>query len=217
MAVASDARAGLQHSLRRGWLRIFLMVSVPLALVAVAGYWYLTSGRYAGTDDAYVQADMVQVSADVAGRVVKVEVADNQPVTAGQVLFRLDDSNYRIALAHAEAMLAAARLQIEGLRATYRQKLAEQKEAQDTLAYQQREFERQERLFADHVTSHRPVSTRRATPSTWRASKAPRPSSRSPTRWPRWAAMPTSAPRIIRWCSRRRRRSIRRSSISPTP
>jgi membrane fusion protein, multidrug efflux system len=153
MSVATDARASLQHSLRRGWLRIFLMVSVPLALVVVAGYWYLTSGRYAGTDDAYVQADMVSISADVAGRVVKVEVADNQPVTSGQVLFRLDDRNYRIALARAEAQLAAARLQIDGLRATYRQKLAEFKQAQDTLAYQQREFERQQRLFADHVTS----------------------------------------------------------------
>ncbi|HXQ51717.1 MAG TPA: HlyD family secretion protein [Stellaceae bacterium] len=153
MAVASDSRAGLQQRLRRGWLRRVLMYSVPALLLAGAGYWYLLGGRYAETDDAYVQADTVSISADVAGRVVAVEVADNQPVNVGQVLFRLDDNNYRIALDHAQAMLASARLQIDGLRASYRQKLAEQKQAQDTQAYQQREYDRQQQLFAEHVTS----------------------------------------------------------------
>ena len=161
MAVASDTRAGRQQGLRRGWLRYVLMVAVPLALVLGAGYWWLTSGRYAETDDAYVEADMVQVSADVAARVVKVEVRDNQPVKAGQVLFRLDDGNYRIALDRAAAQLDAAKLQIDGLRATYREKLAEQKQAQDTLAYEQREFDRQERLLADHVTSQSSVDAAR--------------------------------------------------------
>ncbi len=161
MVVASDTRVGQQQAVRRGWLRYALMVVVPLALVLGAGYWWLTSGRYAETDDAYVQADMVQISADVAGRVVKVEVGDNQPVKAGQVLFRIDDRNYVIALDHAAAQLDAAKLQIDGLRATYRQKLAELKQAQDTLAYQQREFDRQERLFADHVTSQSSVDAAR--------------------------------------------------------
>jgi membrane fusion protein (multidrug efflux system) len=157
MAVASDTRSGLQATLRRGWLKRTLMFSVPAVLIVVAGYWWLTSGRYASTDDAYVQADMVQVSADVAGRVVQVEVGDNQPVKAGQVLFRLDDGSYRIALDHAQAMLAAARLQVDGLRATYRQHLAELKQAQDTLAYQQVEFDRQQKLFAEHVSSQQSV------------------------------------------------------------
>jgi membrane fusion protein (multidrug efflux system) len=161
MAVASDTRTGVRATLRRGWLKRTLMISVPLVLVLVAGYWWLTSGRYVSTDDAYVQADMVQVSADVAGRVVKVEVADNQRVKTGQVLFRLDDGSYRIALEHAQAMLASARLQIEGLRATYRQKLAEQKQAQDTLAYQQREYDRQNKLFAEHVSSQQSVDAAR--------------------------------------------------------
>jgi membrane fusion protein, multidrug efflux system len=150
-AIASDTRASVQP--RRKWLRYVLMISVPLLLVLGAGYWWVTSGRYAETDDAYVQADMVQVSADVAGRVVKVEVGDNQPVKTGQVMFRLDDSNYRIALDHAQAMLAAARLQVEGYRATYREKLSDLKAAQDTLAYQQTEFDRQQRLFGEHLSS----------------------------------------------------------------
>ncbi len=159
MAVATDAsassvqRAHAAPRLPKQRLALDGSLAVPAAIVAGAGYWWLTSGRYVSTDDSYVQADMVQVSADVAGRVVKVEVGDNQPVKTGQVLFRLDDANFRIALDHAQAMLAAARLQIDGLRATYREKLAEQKQAQDTLAYQQREFDRQDKLLAEHVSS----------------------------------------------------------------
>jgi membrane fusion protein, multidrug efflux system len=141
---------------RRGWLggflRYALMLVVPLALLAGAGYWYLLGGRYVSTDDAYVQADMVSISADVSARVVEVAVHDNQKVTAGQLLFRLDDSTFRIARDRAKAQLASARLQVDSLRATYRQKLSDLKAAQDTLAYQQHELERQRALLASHVT-----------------------------------------------------------------
>jgi membrane fusion protein, multidrug efflux system len=152
MAVATETRAGGQ-AVRRNWVRIALMLSVPVAMLLGAGYWYLHAGRWADTDDAYVQADLVQVSADVPGRVVAVEVKNNEPVKAGQVLFRIDDSNYRIALDRAEAQLAAAKLQVDALRATYRQKLAQLKQAQDTEAYEQREFDRQQQLLAEHVAS----------------------------------------------------------------
>ena len=153
MSVAADTRGTWQKTLRRGWLRLFLMLSVPVLLVIVAGYYYLLSGRYSSTDDAYVQSGVVSVSSDVAARVVQVDVHDNEMVEPGQILFHLDDSNYRIALQHAQAQLASARLQVDGLRATYRGKLAEQKQAQDTLAYQDREFNRQQQLLAEHVTS----------------------------------------------------------------
>ncbi len=146
----SDTRGRLGSRL---WVRWILMASVPLALVGIAAYLYLTAGRYASTDDAYVKADKISISADVGARVVAVEVKDNQPVKAGQVLFRLDDSSYRIALERAEAQLASARLQVDGLRATYFQRAADLKAAQDTLAYQQREMERQQQLLATHVTT----------------------------------------------------------------
>jgi membrane fusion protein (multidrug efflux system) len=74
-------------------------------------------------------------------------------VTQGQVLFRLDDRPYRTAVEHAQAQLANTRLQIEGLRATYRQRQADLAAAQDMLTYQRREFERQRQLLESHVTS----------------------------------------------------------------
>jgi membrane fusion protein, multidrug efflux system len=153
MAVAADTRSGAARRPRRAWVRYALMASLPLALGFAAGYFYLLAGRIADTDDAYVQSNMVQLSADVAGRVVEVDVHDNEHVMPGRVLFKIDDRNYRIAVDQAKAELASARLQVDGLRAAYREKLATLKEVQDTRTYQEHEFARQQSLLAEHVTS----------------------------------------------------------------
>jgi membrane fusion protein, multidrug efflux system len=137
-------------------LRLPLMIAGPVVVLLAATWWYLTSGRYVSTDDAYVQAARTMVSADVSGRVVAVEIHDNQRVSRGQVLFQLDDKTYRIAVAEAKAELAAARLQVRALQATYGQKLADLKAAEETLAYQQREHDRQRQLLA---TGNAPRST----------------------------------------------------------
>jgi len=119
--------------------RLPLLLAGPVLVLLVAAYLYVTAGRTVSTDDSYVQADKVTVSADVAGRVVAVAVRDNQLVHAGDVLFQIDDRQYRIAVAHAQAELAAARLKV--------------REMLDNLAYRRTEFDRQQRLFASHVTS----------------------------------------------------------------
>ena len=152
MAPARTWRTRLGRALR-GKGRFVAMLIVPLAILLGGAYVYLFGGRYVSTDDAYVKADRITVSADVGGRVVEIAVHDNEFVKAGQLLFRLDDRNYKIAVERAEAQLSDAKLRIEGLRATYRQKQADLKAAQDTLAYQQREFERQQQLLASHVNS----------------------------------------------------------------
>jgi membrane fusion protein (multidrug efflux system) len=137
----------------RRWRRLALMLSLPVLLAIGAAYAYLTGGRYVGTDDAYVKADKINVSSDVAGRVIEIRVRENQYVKAGDLLYRLDDSSYRIALDRTRAQLASARMQIEALRASYREKLTDLKSAQDTLAYQTREFMRQQQLLASGVAA----------------------------------------------------------------
>ncbi|RZM33223.1 MAG: HlyD family secretion protein, partial [Sphingomonas sp.] len=52
---------------RRRWGRLALMFSVPLLIVLVGAYLWITSGRTVSTDNAYVSQDKVAVSADVAG------------------------------------------------------------------------------------------------------------------------------------------------------
>jgi membrane fusion protein (multidrug efflux system) len=133
--------------------RLPLLLAGPILIVLIAAYFYITGGRYADTDDSYVKADKTEISADVAGRVVSIEVGDNQAVVKGQVLFRLDDRPYRIALEHAQAQLAAARFQVEGYRAMYLQRQADVKAAEDNLDYRQREFDRQQVLLKSQVTT----------------------------------------------------------------
>jgi membrane fusion protein (multidrug efflux system) len=149
-----DAALGTR-SLRplRQRVRLPLMVAGPIVVLIAASWWYLTSGRWVSTDDAYVQAARTMVSTDISGRVVKVAVHDNERITQGQLLFQLDDRPYRIAVEEANAMLAAARLQVEALKATYHLKVADAGGAEETLAYQQREFERQRQLASSGVAS----------------------------------------------------------------
>jgi membrane fusion protein, multidrug efflux system len=134
-------------------LRLPLMLGVPLLALIVAGYFYLIGGRYVSTDDAYVQAAQTEISSNVAGRVAEVDVHDNQLVQKGTILFKLDDRPFRIALEDAKARLAGARLQIEATKATYRQRQADLRATQDTLAYQQREADRQKRLLGSGISS----------------------------------------------------------------
>jgi membrane fusion protein, multidrug efflux system len=138
---------------RRRWPRLVLMFVVPLAVVIGGGWWYLTTGRYVSTDDAYGQADVLTVSSNVAARVVSVEVHDNEYIKKGQVLFRQNPASYQAMVDKDKALLASARLQVDTMRATYRQRLSDLKSAQDTLAYTQREYDRQENLLASHTVS----------------------------------------------------------------
>lgn len=131
---------------RRTALRLVLMVILPLLVLIGGAYYYAVSARYASTDDAFVKAHMVSVAAQVSGQVKTIAVHENEPVQAGQVLFRLDDQPYRIALTQAEANLAQVRDEIESLRFEYRQHQAELAQAQADVAYFQREFERRQRL-----------------------------------------------------------------------
>jgi membrane fusion protein (multidrug efflux system) len=141
-----------RRSLRQR-LRLPLMLAGPLVVIIAASWWYLTSGRYVSTDDAYVQAARTMISSDISGRVVTVAVHDNERVAKGQLLFQIDDRPYKIAVDEAKAALAAAKMQVEALKATYNQKAADLKGAEDTLAYQQREYDRQRQLAASGVAA----------------------------------------------------------------
>jgi membrane fusion protein (multidrug efflux system) len=93
-----------------------LAIIAGLAGAADYGRYYWTTGRYlVSTDDAYVQADYTTISPKVSGYIATVEVADNQKVDAGQVLARIDDRDFRAALAQANADVGAAHATIANL------------------------------------------------------------------------------------------------------
>lgn len=133
---------------RRRLLRFVLLVLVPAAAVAGGLATWLQGGGVAETDNAYVKADKVPVSAEIAGTVRTVLVRENQPVEAGAPLFRLDDAPLRVALARAEARVAQARTEVAALKAGWRAKQAEIALARTRQAFAQREAERQADLAA---------------------------------------------------------------------
>jgi membrane fusion protein, multidrug efflux system len=143
---------GRRRSLRQK-LRLPLMIAGPVVVLLAAAYWYLTGGRYVSTDDAYVQTARVAISTDISGRVVEIDVHDNDRVKAGQVLFRLDPRPFQIAVEEAKAQLATVRYQIHAMKATYHQKRADARATEATVDYQQHEFDRQQRLVTSGTAS----------------------------------------------------------------
>lgn len=138
---------------RRGWLRPLLMFGVPLLIAAVAGYFYLTSGRYITTDNAYVRQDVISVSPDVSGRIVAVNVRENQRVKAGDVLLRIDPEPYRIALAQADADLASARVQVATMATDSSSAAANIESARAELTLAQATYQRQDELMKRGFTT----------------------------------------------------------------
>jgi membrane fusion protein, multidrug efflux system len=147
----TDQRTTLQR------LRLPLMILGPIVAIALGGWFFLTGGRHQSTDDAYVQAARVAISANVAGRVVELAVHDNQAVHKGDLLYRLDDEPFRIAVRSAEAQLATTRLQVESLKANYRQRRSQVAATQQAFAFQESELRRQRTLLASGITSQAAV------------------------------------------------------------
>jgi membrane fusion protein (multidrug efflux system) len=126
--------------------RALLLLGVPLAVAGIALYFYAQGGRHLETENAYVKAHIVAVSAEVAGRVAEVAVRDNETVTKGQLLFRIDNVPFDMALARASAQLANARTDVETLRAEHRVALADAAEAEERIRFLTVQLERQRRL-----------------------------------------------------------------------
>ncbi|KQU65771.1 hypothetical protein ASC75_11225 [Aminobacter sp. DSM 101952] len=133
--------------------RMVLMAALPLALVVGGGYFWVTGGRYQETENANLRQARVNIASEAAGRIVKVDVADNAAVKAGDVLFEVDPEPYRIALAQADAALAAARLNVEQLRAGYSQAVAQERVAASGLDYAQAQFDRSNGLVTKGVNT----------------------------------------------------------------
>jgi len=111
---ASAAPASRRQVIRRGALALALLAGTALA--GHFGYDYWTSGRFLqSTDDAYVKADSTIIAPKVAGYIADVLVQDNAEVAAGQVLARIDDRDYRTALAQAKADVEATSATIRNL------------------------------------------------------------------------------------------------------
>jgi len=108
---------GSRHSLRRAGL-----LGVGLAvLIGAAGYgydWWKIGRFIQSTDDAYVGGDVTDLAPKVSGLIAQIAVTDNQAVHAGDLLVKIDDRDYRAALAKAAAAVEGDRATLANLDAT---------------------------------------------------------------------------------------------------
>jgi len=122
-----------------GLSRKRLLLSGAALILAAGASWYghdwWATGRFIeSTDDAYVGGDITVIAPKVSGLIAEVAVTDNQAVHAGDLLVRLDDRDYRAALARAEAAIAGQQAGLANLDATSRLQAAMITEAQAGIA-----------------------------------------------------------------------------------
>ncbi len=134
--------------LRRALLRLVLLVVVPLIAIVTASHFYFAGGRFIVSENAYVKANIISISADTAGRVISVAVADNTQVSTGSELFRLDPEPIKLQVAQASAEMDVARADIESMRAEYREANVAIEAARERVRFLASQYERQSALKA---------------------------------------------------------------------
>lgn len=138
---------------RRPWGKWAVMLAVPLALLLIGGWFWLTSGRTVSTDNATIGAHVVSLAPEVGGRIVEVRVQENQMVKKGDLLFRIDPAPYRIALMQADAAVGTARLQIAQMEGGYSARVADTGSSRSDLILAEQNFRRQQELLAKGFTT----------------------------------------------------------------
>ncbi|MDF2530044.1 MAG: emrA [Gammaproteobacteria bacterium] len=124
----------------RNLQRVILLSLVGAFILGWAAY-DMYSDRYISTDDAYVNANQVQIAPQVSGQVLNLDVSNNQFVKQGQLLFQIDPSQYQTAVAKAQAQLAIDQANLVDTQLTtnrtlalVRQKLFSQQQGDDAKA-----------------------------------------------------------------------------------
>lgn len=134
----------------RAW--VLLLVSLIVLLIA---YYALSNRHTPFTTDAYVQAYVVQVAAQVEGQVVRVYVGENQPVKKGELLFEIDPRPFEHKVAVLEAKHAQAVQLVAQLGSDLAVARAEEARIAAELAYARKVFEQEEAIYKQKSTTER--------------------------------------------------------------
>src|SRR3954462_10764334 len=137
----------------KGRLRLVLLVVIPLIALVTGGYFYLASGRYISTDNAYIGAQKVLITPDITGKIAHVTVAEGQRVNAGDALMEIDPEPFRIAVMQAEARLAGVRTEFANLKTNFSSMTRRIALARETVDLKQRDVERKNTLLVNRSGS----------------------------------------------------------------
>ena len=149
----SGGAKSLAKKFPRKRLRMILLVGVPLIALAIGAFFYLGSGRYITTDNAYVGAQKVLITPDISGKIERIIVREGQQVKAGDELFEIDREPFRIAVTQAQAKLATVRADFTNLKSDYQiySRLAEV--AKENAEIKKRDVERKKALAESRAGS----------------------------------------------------------------
>jgi membrane fusion protein (multidrug efflux system) len=156
--VAGVRKASLGRLLRDR-LRLILLVVVPLLALVAGLAFYLAGGRTVSTDNAYVGAQKVLVTTDISGKVSAVRVKEGARVAAGDVLFEIDPTPFRLARSQAQSKLDSVRTDFNNMKSNLKSldKLVEL--AQQNVALKQKDVERKTTLLARSSGSQADLDT----------------------------------------------------------
>jgi len=146
----SDAGARKASLLRRlrDRLRLILLVVVPLLALIAGLAFHVAGGRTVSTDNAYVGAKKVLVTPDISGKISSIRVTEGERVAAGDVLFDIDPTPFRLAQSQAQSKLDSVRTDFNNMKSNLKSldKLVEL--AQQNVALKQKDVERKTTLLA---------------------------------------------------------------------
>jgi membrane fusion protein (multidrug efflux system) len=152
-AAKARSKASQALGMFRQHRRKILLVAIP-ALAAIIGLtFYLMGGRYISTDNAYVGAQKVLITPDVAGKIVNVFVREGQHVNAGDKIFEIDPTPYKLAVAQAQAKLDTAATQFNTTKADFGVLTKLTTFAQKNVELKQRDVERKSALVENRSGS----------------------------------------------------------------
>ncbi|TPQ33676.1 hemolysin D [Bradyrhizobium guangdongense] len=160
---APPAAAGAPKSGKRKFVMMGIVALLAAAAASYAGYYTLVGRFYVSTDDAYVRANNTMLGARVAGHISSILAGDNTVVRAGDIVFRIDDGDYKIAVEAASTKIATQQAtidrigrQVAALESQVAQSKAQLASAEAGLKRADLDFERQQALstkgFASRAT-----------------------------------------------------------------
>ena len=133
--------------------RVILLIVLPLLAAVVGLTVYLAGGRYISTDNAYVGAQKVLITPDVAGKINRIDVIEGQHVKPGDLLFEIDPVPFQLALTQAESRLAMVRTDFANLKTNLKSLTQLIELARQTVELKESDVERKSKLLASHMGS----------------------------------------------------------------
>jgi membrane fusion protein (multidrug efflux system) len=133
--------------------RVILLCVLPLLAGAIALTVYLMGGRYISTDNAYVGAQKVLITPDVAGKINRIDVIEGQHVEPGDLLFEIDPVPFQLAVTQAESRLAMVRTDFDNLKTNLKSLTQLIQLARQTVDLKESDVERKSKLLASHMGS----------------------------------------------------------------